>query len=190
MTKANLRKEYLQKRVALSDEDYFRYNRQLYELFFSCVDLSLIHVLHTFLPMAKKKEPDTWLIVDRIRREFPHIRLSIPKINVKTNQLESYYFEGLHQLSENNWGIAEPKQGNPTPTEKIDMVLVPLLAFDQQGHRIGYGKGHYDRFLSTCRHDCQRVGISFFPPLRPISAMEGHDEKLNAVITPNQFFQF
>jgi 5-formyltetrahydrofolate cyclo-ligase len=190
MTKADLRKIYLQKRLALSETDFLRFNRQFYELFFSCVNLSFVNVLHTFLPIAKNKEPDTWLIVDRIRREFPHIHLSVPRVNVKTNQLESFYFEGLHQVSESTWGIPEPKQGIPTPVEKIDMVLVPLLAVDQQGHRVGYGKGHYDRFLSTCRKDCQRIGISFFPPLEPIKSVEGHDEKLHAVITPSQYFQF
>ena len=105
MTKQELRKLYLQKRKELSEAEYLVLNQRLTDMFFSSIDLSFIKVVHTFLPVIEKREPDTWLIIDRIRREFPHIRLSIPKVNPDSNQLENFFFEGLHQLKENNWGI-------------------------------------------------------------------------------------
>ena len=190
MTKSDLRKRYLEKRLALTEADYAHFNEQLCETFFLSVDLSFVRVLHTFLPVRKYKEPDTGLIMDRIQRALPMIQLSIPKVNHKTGTLENYFWEGPDQLVQNKWGLSEPRQGVPTPTDKIDMVLVPLLVFDRHGYRVGYGKGYYDRFLSTCRTDCKTLGISFFPPIESISGIEWFDRKLDMAITPEKIFQF
>ncbi len=189
MTKQELRKIYLKKRQALSEAEYSQLSFQLYQNFFANIELSFIKVLHTFLPITSKKEPDTWLIIDRIRREYPHIRISIPKVNNRTEELENFYFEGLHQLATNEWGIQEPKQGIPTEPEKIDMVLVPLLVFDEHGHRIGYGKGYYDRFLKLCSAKIQKIGLSFFPSIEKIPTDE-NDIKLDGIITPAQYRVF
>lgn len=190
MTKVELRKIYLEKRKLITASEYFQFNQSIYDQFFSLIDLSFIKVVHSFLPMVANKEPDTWPIIDRIRREFPHIRLSIPRINRKTDQLENFYFEGPHQLQENNWGIQQPKQGIPTESNKIDLVLVPLLVFDERGHRVGYGKGYYDKFLATCRVDCKKIGISFFDPIKEIEGINENDFQLNACLNPNRYYQF
>lgn len=184
MTKQELRKIYLAKRQSLSEAEYGQLNFQLYQNFFSAVDLSFIRVFHIFLPIISKHEPDTWLIIDRIRREFPHIRISIPKVNDQKGELENFYFEGLHQLTTNEWGIQEPKQGIPTEPEKIDFVLVPLLAFDLQGHRVGYGKGYYDKLLASCGNHCNKCGISFFDPEENINGIIPTDIPLDFCITP------
>jgi 5-formyltetrahydrofolate cyclo-ligase len=190
MTKASLRKEFLQKRLSLSEAEYAQLNFQLYQNFFSSIDISFIKVLHTFLPLQKNKEPDTWIIIDRIRREFPHIRLSLPRIEQATGTLENIFFEGLHQLEKNAWGIAEPKQGVATSSEQIDMVLVPLLACDTRGQRVGYGKGFYDKFLASCRPDCITVGISFFEPVEPIEDVNVFDVPLQYCLTPTTLHRF
>lgn len=184
MTKQELRKTYLKKRQNLSEAEYGQLNFQLYQNFFSRIDLSFINVLHTFLPITAKKEVDTWLIIDRIRREFPHIRISIPKVNAQTGVFDSFYLEGLHQLALNEWGIQEPKQGILTEPEKIDLVLIPLLAYDKKGHRVGYGKGFYDKFLATCRPDCKKIGLSLFEAEEKIKDTNEMDIKLDQCITP------
>lgn len=189
MTKQELRKIYLEKRQSLSEAEYGQLNFQLYQNFFSGFDLSFIKVLHIFLPITSKKEPDTWLIIDRIRREFPHLRISIPRVNDEKGELENFYFEGLHQLNTNAWGIQEPKQGIPTEPEKIDFVLVPLLVFDSRGYRVGYGKGYYDRFLSQCKPETKKVGISFFPPIENIPT-NSYDVQLTGCVTPEGVLEF
>jgi 5-formyltetrahydrofolate cyclo-ligase len=189
-SKQALRKTFLEKRLALSEGAYLQLNRQLCDLFFASVDLLPVRVLHSFLPVTEKKEPDTWLIIDRLQREFPHVRISIPKVSEKVGQLEHFYFEGLGQLQKSNWGISEPGNGVPTPVEKIDMVLVPLLAFDKNGNRIGYGKGFYDKFLSECRADCRKIGISLFPPVEIEIPVNDSDVPLDSAITPSGIFSF
>ena len=190
MTKEELRKIYLQKRLSLSEAEYVHLNFQLYQNFFAHTDLSFIKVLHIFLPLEKNKEPDTWLIIDRIRREFPHIRIVVPRVNLQTQELDNIFFEGLHQLEKNNWGIPEPKQGVPVEPEKIDMVLVPLLIFDKHGHRVGYGKGFYDKFLVQCKPTCIRTGLSLFQPVEKISDTNANDQVLTSAITPAGVFEF
>ena len=96
MTKKELRKLYLTKRKAITEAEYHLLNHQLYSNFFASFDLSFLHVLHTFLPIHENREPDTWPIIDRIRREFPHIRIVIPRVNKDTDTLDHFYFEGLH----------------------------------------------------------------------------------------------
>lgn len=190
MTKRELRTLYLQKRNALSEAEYSQLTFKLYQNFFSAVDLSFIHTLHTFLPITSKKEVDTWLIIDRIKREFQHIRISIPKVNSQTGVFDSFYFEGLHQLATNEWGIQEPKQGIPTEPEKVDLVLMPLLAYDKKGHRVGYGKGFYDKFLATCRLDCKKIGLSLFEAEEKIKDANALDVKMDQCITPTGVILF
>lgn len=190
MIKAELRKIYLQKRQALSEEEYDFLSRRLCDLFFVSVDISFIKTVHIFLPIREKREPDTWLIIDRMQREFPHIRLSIPKVNNKTRKLENFYFEERTQLVKSKWGIEEPGSGIPTPSAVIDMVLVPLLCVDTEGHRVGYGGGYYDKFLKECLPSCRRVGISLFESVEKIDDIHEQDVPLDALLAPEKFFTF
>lgn len=188
MTKKELRKLYLEKRKALSEGDYAQRNMALYSHFFAAVDLSFVRILHTYLPIDNSREADTWMIVDRVRREFPHVRISIPRVAHDT--LENIFYEGPQQLEKSAWGIPEPKQGVPTPEEKIDMIIVPLLAVDKLGHRIGYGKGYYDRLLTKTHPACQKVGFSLFGPVEIIDDVDAHDVALNSCVTPEGVMVF
>ncbi|NOT75567.1 MAG: 5-formyltetrahydrofolate cyclo-ligase [Cyclobacteriaceae bacterium] len=189
MNKRELRIEYTARRKNLSTALCSQYNLQIYNHFFSNIDLSFIKVLHTYLPIEKNHEPDTWQILDRIKREFPQIRISVPR-TAADETLENIYFEGLHQLKPNAWGISEPAQGVPTPADKIDLVLIPLLTFDKLGHRVGYGKGYYDRFLKDCGKNCQKIGLSFFEAVDRIDDVNEFDIRMNACITPSGFIVF
>ena len=184
-----IRNNYLKLRLALPDLEYQQFSQNLCSIFFSSIDLSEIGTIHVYLPIRSRKEPNTWLIIDRIKKNFPHIRISIPKME-GNNKLVNYYFEGRNQIKENNWKIPEPQFGEITPTEKIDLVIVPLLSFDRNGDRVGYGKGYYDHFLKECRSDCGKVGLSFFEPVDEIPDIDKYDVKLTHCVTPKRFYSF
>jgi len=188
MNKDEFRKIYLTKRLALSQKEHHELSLKISDLFFQSVDLSKINILHIYLPIESKNEPGTWLIIDRIQREFPRIRLVIPR--VKGEELENIFFEDRNQLERTRWGMVEPKEGKHSKPEEIDLVIVPLLAVDRQGHRIGYGKGYYDKFLKLCRPDCLKIGISFFEPEQSIEEKSNDDILLNACLTPLRYFIF
>ena len=68
--------------------------------------------------------------------------------------------------------------------------MIPLLVFDVSGHRVGYGKGYYDLFLSKCRNDCVKVGLSMVPPVELISEVEPTDVKMDYCISPKGLHTF
>jgi 5-formyltetrahydrofolate cyclo-ligase len=95
-----------------------------------------------------------------------------------------------NQFATSKWGIPEPLKGRIVEPAELDVVLIPLLAFDLNGHRVGYGKGFYDRYLASCRPDCLKIGISFFEATAPIDDVESHDIALDIAICPTQVYDF
>lgn len=189
MTKAELRRKYLLRRTLLTDEEYCTACDSITARFFHSVDLADVNVVHSYLPIEKNKEPDTWLIINLIQEQSPEIRISIPKIN-RDGTITSYYFEGMHQLKESSFGIPEPANGEITAPEDIDILIIPLLVFDKRGYRVGYGKGFYDRFLLHCKSTSARIGLSLFPPEERIDDAAEFDQRMNMVITPEQVYRF
>jgi len=187
MNKDELRKIYLAKRQALTESEHRELSIKISELFFHSSDLSEVKTLHIFLPILSKREPDTWFIIDRIRKDFPHIRLVIPRVS--GDKMENILFEGNYQLENTKWGMTEPRAGVHVNPQEIDMVLVPLLAFDKYGHRVGFGKGYYDKFLSACKPTCKKVGISFFEE-EIILDVNPFDKALDQCITPRDVIIF
>jgi len=94
------------------------------------------------------------------------------------------------QFQTNTWGIIEPLGQNTIDETAIDLVLVPLICFDETGHRVGYGKGFYDRTLARCRKDCIKVGLSFFGPVEEIEGVDANDVRLDYCVTDDSVFQF
>ena len=64
------------------------------------------------------------------------------------------------------------------------------MIFDHQGHRVGYGKGHYDRFLGECNRDTLKVGLSFFDPVSKIEDIDTNDIALDYAVTPRETYAF
>ena len=87
-------------------------------------------------------------------------------------------------------GIPEPVDGLEVPASKLDVVFVPLLAFDKKGHRVGYGGGFYDRFLKSCKKDVLKIGLSFFLPELEIEDIHSDDIPLDFCVTPGEVFRF
>lgn len=188
MTKQEIRKKYIGLREALSNTEIDKSSQEIANCFFSNVDFTSIKVIHTFLPILPKKEVNTWLIIGQLKKLHPHIKISIPK--VEGEQLVNFYFEDRNQLIENQWKILEPASGERTPSKEIDLVIVPLLAFDKNGNRVGYGKGFYDKFLADCRHDCKKIGLSFFDPTDELIPVDVFDKRLDLVVTPTEVYHF
>jgi 5-formyltetrahydrofolate cyclo-ligase len=181
MTKQELRKIYLGKREKLSESEYERLCRMITENFFNKGGIASINTLHIYLAVVEKKEANTWPILDRLKKEHPHIRIVVPKIAGDT--LEHFYYEGLQQLDQNSFGIFEPTHGTPCDLDRIDTVVVPLLTADKSGNRLGYGRGFYDKFLSQCPSACRKIGLSLFN-LEDKIPVDDWDAKLDLVITP------
>jgi 5-formyltetrahydrofolate cyclo-ligase len=93
-------------------------------------------------------------------------------------------------FSANKLGIIEPQNGMEILPDEMDLILVPMLICDKAGHRVGYGKGFYDRFLQLCRKDALKVAFSYFEPVDKIEDTSSFDVSLNLCITPQFIYEF
>ena len=189
MTKQQIRKQFIAQRQQLSVVEYDELNRQLLQQF-QQLDLSAIHCIHLFLPIRERKEPDTFLIRGWLKQYQPHIKIVFPKADFDTHAMQSFADDDALQLAVNAFDIPEPVAGHEVPANEIDLMLVPLLAFDKQGYRVGYGKGFYDRFMAQCKPGTQFIGLSFFDPVESIDDVDKYDIKMHACITPLQLFKW
>lgn len=190
-TKAESRLQFKAMRDRLDDVQYEQLNQQLLHTF---KEVSLDHVeyLHLFLPILLRREPDTYKLIAYLRKDFPEIKIVISKSKLETNHMKHYLFHKDMTLIANQWGIVEPEETSAEEVQAsvIDMVLMPLLAFDLEGNRVGYGKGYYDIFLRSCKSDVQKIGISLFSPLDRIADIQVHDVPLDACVTPQKLWKF
>ncbi|MDH7446165.1 5-formyltetrahydrofolate cyclo-ligase [Aquimarina sp. 2201CG14-23] len=143
---------------------------------------------HVFLPIQKQKEVNTEFIMHILQGKDKNIVVS--KSNFKDNTLEHILLTDATVLKVNSWGIPEPIDGIPIPENKIQVVFVPLLAFDTKGNRVGYGKGFYDIFLAKCDSKTIKIGLSFFDPEKEISEVLPTDISLDYCITPSNIYTF
>lgn len=189
MDKQQLRKLYLAKRMELSPEAYSDGNKQLLEQF-QTLDFSAVKYISLFLPMLERREPDTFLLIDWLKQNHPHIRLAFPGSNFSDYSIKHFLEDDMLEIDTNNYGVPEPISGNEIDNSAIDMVIVPLLAFDDNGYRVGYGKGFYDRFMAGCKKGTQFIGLSFFEPVNAIDDSDLYDVPLHRCITPQKIWVF
>lgn len=189
MTKKALRNIYKEKRKSLSPKDITIMN-DLILIYFQKISLPFLSCVHTYLPSEKLGEADTFPIVKFLEFINPGIKIVVPKIDIESGDMHHYHLDDDMEMMDNLFGIAEPTSGNKVIAMEIDLVLVPLLAFDENGYRVGYGKGYYDRFLRSCRPDVLKIGLSFFEAEEEISDINQFDIPLNYCVTPQRIYQF
>lgn len=190
MNKAELRKIYLSKRRALDTKSFVLRNEQIKDLFLAYFHDFKIEAVHTFLPISGKNEINTTPILEALRRKNPKLKVVVSKSNLETLEMTSYLLQEKTVLEVNRWGIPEPVEGVPFDDVKIDIILIPLLIFDKSGHRVGYGKGFYDRFLKKCRPGALKVGLCLEPPVHAIPDIEPNDVMMNYCVTPERVYSF
>lgn len=146
--------------------------------------------VHLFLPIAGNQEPNTYAIAEWLRKQYPDIRLVLPKTERGSYRMNHVAWDANTALVPNAWGIPEPAAGTVVLPQEIDAVFLPLLIFDEQGNRIGYGKGFYDRFLTECRPATRKIGISLFEAVKVITDVSAHDVAMDLCVTPTRIWSF
>ncbi|AMR28049.1 hypothetical protein A0257_13755 [Hymenobacter psoromatis] len=193
-TKAALRRAALPPRLALTPAEVAHRSALLSEQLFAHFPIAGWRWLHVFLPLASKNEPDTWLIIRRIWAEMSALRLAAPVVQGDGISLKHYELTPATPLAANRWGIPEPAATPATEVApaRLDAVLVPLLACDAQGQRVGYGGGFYDQFLARCRPDALFIGLTILDdaPVPALADVLPTDVPLHACLTPGGVWKF
>lgn len=186
-TKSELRIQFKKRRAELSDEDVESQSlaiaNQLLKL-----DIWNHSFYHLFLSIIEQKEINTDYILNILSGKDKNIVIS--KTDFETVSMIHFLLTDNTVIKKNSHNIPEPVEGIEISTDKIDVVFVPLLAFDKQGHRIGYGKGFYDNFLSRTKSDAIKIGLSFFEAEEKIEGIFDRDVPLDYCVTPNSIYKF
>jgi 5-formyltetrahydrofolate cyclo-ligase len=154
-----------------------------HELAFVLLDLPELVGAATILAYAAlPNELDPLPAIWRLRKRG--VRIAYPRIEAP-GVLGMHYVDHEMELVPGPFGLAQPSEhAAHAPHEAIDAVIVPGVAFDVQGTRLGYGGGYYDRLLPMMRPECVRVGIAFDEQVLEHIPTEDHDECVDIVVTP------
>lgn len=187
MIKNELRKKYKAEREKLTFEEIEDKSLAIANQLLS-LDIWEKIYYHIFLPIEEQKEVNTEYILQILAGKDKEVIVS--KSNFETITMTHFLLTDNTRIKKNNYNIPEPVDGIEVPPNKIDVVFIPLLAYDNQGNRVGYGKGFYDNFLSQCNPETIKIGLSFFEPEECIEDVNQNDIKLDFCVTHEKTFNF
>ena len=173
MDKHDLRASLKESRQKLSTNDVEQKSQKIVEQLKHLANWPDIKTLHCYLPLKDQKEVNT-------TEFFEFIWAEQANITCYTNR-----------LVDGKWQDAKLQPGflfNPAPElPKLDLIIVPMLGFDEHLHRLGYGNGYYDKFLAT-QPSAQKIGLCFDLGKVERLSIEPHDIALDMVITEENVY--
>jgi 5-formyltetrahydrofolate cyclo-ligase len=187
MTKAELRKQYKLLRKTLSEDQIDNLSLKIANQLLT-IPIWNHQFYHIFLSITEYKEVNTDYILNILSGKDKHIVVS--KSDFSTVEMTHYLLTDSTEIKKNKWHIPEPIDGIKIDSNQIEAVFIPLLAFDQTGHRVGYGKGFYDKFLANCKSETIKIGLSFFKSTAQISDVFESDVPLDYCVTPEKIYTF
>ncbi len=190
MKKLDARIAYRDKRNILTTERVEEFSQLIFNNFFKQFDASDYSCIHYFKTISKLKEVNTKYFEEVMYEKFPQVKTATSVSDINSTLLTHYIIDQNTTFKENLLRIPEPVNGKKISEKEISLVIVPMFAFDKAGHRVGYGKGYYDRFLRELTTDCVKVGVNFFPPVDVIEDFDTFDVALNYCITPEKVYKF
>lgn len=187
MNKIELRTKYKDLRAQLSEKEIEEKSLAIANALLQ-LDIWEKTYYHLFLTIEEQKEIDTEYILHILQGKDKEI--VVAKSDFETLQMSHYLLTDNTKFAKNKYHIPEPINGLQVPENKIDVVFIPLLAFDTSGNRVGYGKGFYDTFLSKCNPRTIKIGLSFFEAEEVIFDPYQGDVALDYCITPLKSYKF
>jgi 5-formyltetrahydrofolate cyclo-ligase len=134
--------------------------------------------------IAFRSEVDTLPMIHRALEENKTVCVPCTDINDKS-MVASRILDLDYDLFTGNYDIPEPKREclRPLAAEKIDVILMPGVAFDMRGGRLGYGAGYYDRFIENCQPHCKLIALAFELQIVDRVPCADHDAPIHKIIT-------
>ena len=187
MTKVELRKTYKALRNNVSEHDIDTFSLSIANQLLK-LPIWQHSFYHIFLSIEEQKEINTDYILNILSGKDKNILIS--KSDFDTGKMTHFLLTDNTIIKKNKYNIPEPVDGIEILNNKIEVVFIPLLAFDKQGNRVGYGKGFYDRFLANCNPETIKIGLSFFEAETKITDIFDGDVKLDYCVTPTKIYKF
>lgn len=188
MKKDKVRKIYLQMRQELSSLEYEERSSNLVQNTIELIKKFKPKCVHCFSSISIKQEINTMPIIEYCWTN--NVNVVVPITDFANNTLKSAQYTPQTLIHQTRYNIPEPTNPVWASDEEIDMVITPLLAFDSDGHRVGFGKGFYDRLFSSLSKDIYRVGVSLFDACEGIDDINKYDMPLTHCVTPKESLTF
>lgn len=185
-TKRRLRREIEAKLSALTDEEYHESNALIQRRF---LNLDRVRRAKTIMIYASfAREAATFPLIEALFKTGKTV--SLPRC-IPGNDLAAGVVSDLDQLVPGCFGILEPSATVPSiEPEALDLIVVPGLAFDRYGHRLGRGAGYYDRFLSRTPARTFKLGLAYDFQILHLIPTAGHDIPMDGLLTPSLYLEF
>jgi len=186
LNKTQLRIQLRHKRRSLSDTTKKQYAKQLYHQWLT-LDIASSYQ-HVACYIAFDGEISTQHIIDDIWTKQHHCYL--PTITSQKILKFVPYHQHQPLRCHNNDGFAEPQSSSDTAHPNLEVILIPLIAFDKQGYRLGFGQGYYDRLLATYPSDYRPlcIGLAYQFQRCDQLPIDPWDQPLDMIITEQQIY--
>ncbi|HKM17958.1 MAG: 5-formyltetrahydrofolate cyclo-ligase [Firmicutes bacterium] len=177
MEKPILREQLKKMRDQLDPALIRSWNHSLHQKFWRLPQYRQAQTVMLYLSFGN--EVDTWPLLKQAWVDGK--RVLAPKVRRYPKEIAAVEVAAMTDLEPGFWGIYEPVRDQGVDPGEIDLILVPGLAFNSQGYRLGYGGGYYDRFLPQVKGFA--VGLCYPPLLREIP-VEPWDQAVDCVLVP------
>jgi 5-formyltetrahydrofolate cyclo-ligase len=184
--KSELRSKMLEKRSSLSWQDVQIKSHAINEALFAQDSFREAKTILLYLPI--KKEPNSLPIIKNAWKTEKQVL--VPVTIPEKKELLLSRLDSLKDLTEGYYGIPEPKKTRLHAVEphNVDLCLLPGVAFDTNGYRLGYGGGYFDRFLPKLRPDCLKIALAYnFQILESLEHLP-HDLPVDMIITESAIY--
>jgi len=173
-SKQELRRAIRQQKQAMDEEEILRRSSLLCDLFLQTEAYKAAKTVYGYLPMNQEVRTE-----DILRQALADGKqVALPKCFGKT--MEFILVEDLSRVTSSAFGAPEPVENSPVARDETALVLVPGIAFDRRGHRLGYGGGYYDRFLAR-EPEHPTISLCYDFQLLPHLEAEPHDIPVQTV---------
>jgi 5-formyltetrahydrofolate cyclo-ligase len=169
----------LERRNALAAAEIARRSRRVQELLLTSKEFQSAKIVGVYYAFGSEVKTD--LIIEQARSLGKKVALP----SVEGDSLTFYELSSGKYLVKGRFGIMEPLPYGPVD-DKIDLLIVPGIAFDKKGYRLGYGKGYYDKYLAKKR--IASIGLAYSFQLLEDLPRDKHDERLDAVATEDGIY--
>ena len=181
MGKKNIRKQFLECRKQLDLLTYFRLSQQVQRRLIDSEYFAKAKTLALYDPINNE------VATGQIFAAAQELEKRVYYPRVAGDDLEFIEVHTTDELVPGAFGVAEPVSGEMISVAELDLIVVPGVAFDLRGHRLGYGRGFYDRQLAERSVATVAVGLCFEMQLCDLLPSENHDQALDYVATETRF---
>ncbi len=185
MNKVQLRSIYKSKRKKITSEEINEISLRILKNLQSMAIWQYSNY-HIFMPISTHKEINTLPIIRFLFESQKQVM--VPKI--KNSKMLCCLINSDTEFEIGKFNVPEPKSYEVIDPKEIEVVFMPMLICDQNGNRVGYGGGFYDRFLLNCRRDVIKIGLNSFAPITRIDDVQQTDVPLNYCVTADEIVSF